>query len=1165
MSRPTPDTVGGPALLDAAAALLDIPTVPEGASFVELGGDSLRAVMLAATADEIAGLTLDLGALLGDTALREVLAGGGSVIPDDGANPGRQPAPPVPPDVALMLLADSLLGGTPYNLVFTLCFPDRVEGDRLEEAVRVLVAANPMLRTRFRSHDGAFVPELLPPSAVAIERRSVVGMVEVAGAAVQELARIEGAVPLDARARPPLRVIWCACAGADRDAVIVVVHHALVDGHGIGRLLAGLVAAYDVAGEDGAPAPAPAPAPELKGREEPGTSRELLAAWWAGHLSQVPHVLELPTSRARADLQDVRGARLPFSLDAEETRQLRDLARRHGVTPFVVWLTAWGLTLARHCGVKRLLVGVPYLGRPTAGARDSIDARSSVLPVLVDVDEEADLGAHLRSLRSSLTASLSHAGLPFSNLLDAVRPEKDGRRNPLIQHVLGAHSDLVPPAFETRAGWVRVVEGHGGGSPFDASIFVQRDAPVLTGALEYATAAMTPGEACELLASFCALLSELAAASDEITIGDLRGVPGCARRELTALERPVANPAQSSIERLVHQRATLAPASPAVLRRDPTAPDSVRAADQAWSVVTYEQLWRASEHQAAALHSAGVRPGDTVAVALGRGLPEIVAVLGALRAGAAYAPLDQTWPVARLLACVERCRPVAMLADDPEMAVLASCVSAPALAEEWLTAPSNPPSWPEDQPGRTAYVTFTSGTSGNPKAVAVPHRAVTRLCADDGVTDVSAGDTVLRYAPLAFDASTLEIFPPLTRGACIAIAPRDPLSLPELSETISTAGVSVAWLTAGLFRVLVDTLPEVFAPLRHLLTGGEVVPADRVARVVALHPNLRVTNGYGPTENTTFSTVAIFEPGDVIPDPLPLGRPVRGTGVAVLDSRGRLLPKGARGEICLTGDGLALGYLRDGGPGAAAGGEAFERRSPLLGLPMYRTGDAGRVAIDGSIEYLGRLDGEAKIRGFRVNPTSVANVLRSAKGVSEVTVVAVGAPGRRELVALVRPVPGTAPGAAIDEARSRAARLLPAFERPSRWGEMEEVPVTANGKLDLDAVARLVTSRPRVPFVGDSASGEPVTAGVAERVAAGVPAASSDVAALVQGIVARTLGASEVAADDDLFDLGADSLLLARLVVLVETGTGVRVPLRQLYRSPTLRTLVALVEEGAPA
>jgi amino acid adenylation domain-containing protein len=442
---------------------------------------------------------------------------------------------------------------------------------------------------------------------------------------------------------------------------------------------------------------------------------------------------------------------------------------------------------------------------------------------------------------------------------------------------------------------------------------------------------------------------------------------------------------------------------------------ALKQGDRTWS---YGDLDKAAEGLAARLVTAGVRPGDAVGVEAVRAPRTVVALLAILKAGAAYVPLGPENPPSRLAAIVEAAGIGVVVGQMPSLSGLS-------LTE--IDAEGDYPAGdfalaPAEDPEALAYVMFTSGSTGQPKGVLVPHRAILRLVVNQSYIRLGEDERILQASPVTFDAATLEIWGALLNGGALVFPEEEAVSLRALGETIRREGITTLWLTAGLFHAMADERPADFAPLRQLLTGGDVVSPARVRRVLQACPGLMVFNGYGPTENTTFTAVHSITPEDAASDrPIPIGRPIDGTEVHVLGPDLAPVPPGAEGELCVSGTGLALGYL--GAPQLSEGKFVAAPWDPSVQL--YRTGDLVREDEAGVLHFSGRIDTQVKVRGFRIELGEVEATLESVPGVGQVAVVAIAGADAADKM-LVAYVTGTAaPDELLAPISLRGCRRMP--------------------------------------------------------------------------------------------------------------------------------------------
>ncbi|GAB7045594.1 hypothetical protein JCM9534A_07200 [Catenuloplanes indicus JCM 9534] len=524
--------------------------------------------------------------------------------------------------------------------------------------------------------------------------------------------------------------------------------------------------------------------------------------------------------------------------------------------------------------------------------------------------------------------------------------------------------------------------------------------------------------------------------------------------------------------------------------------------------LTYRELLARADRVAGGLLDAGVRPDTPVAVALPRSAALIVALLGVLRAGAGYLPLDPADP------------------PDRTAAILAQAGDPVTINAESM--PDAPPRTRAPHPAGLAYVCHTSGSTGAPKAVGVPHSAVVRLVHEPGYLRLGPGERVLHLAPVAFDAATLEIWGSLASGATLVVAPPGPLGPAEVADVVRRERISVLWLTAGLFHQVVELAPDGLAAVGQLLAGGDVLDPAAVRRALRARDGKPLINGYGPTENTTFTTVHVLTGADEVPDPVPIGCPVPGTGVYLLDAALRPVPAGTAGDLYTGGAGLARGYL--GRPAATARVFLPDPFSAVPGARMYRTGDRARVREDGTLEFLGRADDQVKIRGFRVEPGEAAAVLRRHPAVTDAAVVVDGTGERRRLVGYYC----ARDGVPVDDLPGFAGRHLPAYLRPAALVRLPALPLTPAGKLD----------RRALPAPPAASSG-------------GAP--RGDVETRLAALWRDLLGVPAAGRDDDFFAQGGNSLLATRLTFAVADTFHVDLPVRAVFDTPALRDIAATI------
>jgi amino acid adenylation domain-containing protein len=1128
-------------------------------NFIALGGDSLRAMRLAALVQERLNIRLPVAALLGAAPLAEVFAefGVAAAPASHGATP-ETTADSLSHAQRGMWMIERVTGGSPYNLVFTcLVETGSLDLETFRKAVAATVARHRGLRTVYRGRDDDVEPVVLTSHTAQITAVEHDGDEAEFGGFVRRMASEQGRLPFDLAAAPAFRFLYITHP-AGRQAIALLAHHMVLDGWAVGLLLKEVLARHDALSR-GVPAPFSGAAASIEAvlrrqrADRASGEWDKQAEFWVTHTDGVPSVLDLPADRQRPAIQDPSGERVWLDLGDSASGTVADRARELGITPFAFLLGAFALTLSRWTGARSLLIGVPLLGRSTPELAELIAVAGNLVPVRVDVDDDATTADFLRAVARSLARSIDAGALPFEELVARLGIERSHGCHPLVQVCFGMHDQLIPQRIRTGTVTVRVEEGHGGGAQFDLSLLIGRSEPSLAGQLEYATGVWCRAEAQGFVADFKAAAGQLATAGDT-PLEQVRCLSTERRAVLEAINQTRRDFPATSLDELFRAVAAATPDAVAVREGD--------------TELTYAQLAEAAAGQARLLREAGVRPGDRVLVGLERSVAEAVAVLGTVWAGAAYVGVDLNAPAAHTDKILAKATPTAALVAPAAADYVARqgipVVPAWEPARESSGEPARQPAWESSaeptrqpagepgalgapgetlapDPGRLAYVAFTSGSTGEPKGVSVPHRAVIRLVHEPDYVRLGAGERMLRLSPLAFDASTLEIWGALLNGATLEVHPAGLPSPSELGRFLLERGVTVAWLTAGLFRLVEEFAPASFRGLRQLLTGGDVVPHGHAARVLERHPGLEITNGYGPTENTTFTTThTVASPGQ-IDGPLPIGTPVPGTTVYVLDDRRRLVPPGAVGELYTGGAGLADGYLGD----EAETARSFGHFSPDVPQRLYRTGDLVRIDTAGRLRFLGRRDDQVKLRGYRVELSAINSALTSNPRVGDAMVLVTdGDSAEKRLLAAVVPAAGAT--VSPPELRDLLAQRLPSYMVPTLWAVVDRIPVTGNGKVDRRALAAIAAP-----------------AGQSPRPTA-QPRTDDGVLARISAVFAEAIGdtGTEFGADTDFFTVGGNSMGAVRLVRLVKDRLGVTMRLRDFLLSPTPAGMRLLIERA---
>src|SRR6185437_9025919 len=668
----------------------------------------------------------------------------------------------------------------------------------------------------------------------------------------------------------------------------------------------------------------------------------------------------------------------------------------------------------------------------------------------------------LRRVRDVSLNAYQHQDIPFEKLVEELRPNRDLGRSPFFQVML----TLEKPEEELRLPGLQSSDFavDSGIAKFDLLFALRDEAGRITGEISYDRELYEP-ETVERIGEHLEILLESAAGHEEQRISELDWFSETERRRVllewneTQEEYP-----QTSVQRLLEDQVSKAGDAVAVV-------DSQRQ-------LSYAELNRRSNQLAHYLRRLGIGNEAHVAVCMERSAEMIVAVLGIIKAGAAYVGVDPAYPDARKAFILKDAQVAAVIAGNEERRLWETENSVPVLRldQDWNVLAKESGANPEGEvsPDQLCYISFTSGSTGKPKGVAVPHRGVVRLVFRSSYVRLDANDVFLQFAPLAFDASTLEIWGCLLNGGKLVIGPQGDGGLKLLGDTVLRQQITVLWLTAGLFHSMVEEEPEALCQLKKLLAGGDVVSARQASRFLSTAaPETRLINGYGPTENTTFTCCQGMNKESRIESTVPIGRPIGNTQVYVLDEEMRPVAVGAAGELWAGGAGLARGYIN--APEITA--EKFMPHPFSLsgGERLYRTGDQVRYRCDGSLEFLGRRDEQVKLRGYRVELGEIEATLRRQQEVEQAIVLIRGEEDKKRLVAFVVP---RHENLSSEDLRSYLQQRLPGYMLPTRWVFLNELPLTRNGKVDRNALIGREDTSPEAAKFGFKTPTEEIVAGI---------------------------------------------------------------------------------------
>ncbi|GHH42466.1 non-ribosomal peptide synthetase [Streptomyces umbrinus] len=1016
-----------------------------------------------------------------------------------------------------------------YNVSWAVRLTGALDLPALRAALHDVVARHESLRTVFPAHDGVPRQHVLDPADV----RLAVPVTNTADPDLREALRRAAAHEFDLVGDVPLRAEVFRLR-ADVHVLHLTVHHVAADGWSLSPLARDLSTAYRSRTQATAPAWRPLPVQytdytlwqrDLLGTESDGTSmtsRELV--FWRAALADLPEQLDLPTDRPRPAISTHRGGLVDFELPGPVHEALQELARAKGASLFMVLQAGLAALLTRLGAGTDLPIGTPVAGRTDAALDDAVGFFVNTLVLRTDTTGNPTFSELLDRVAETDLAAFSHQELPFELLVEALNPERSLSSQPLFQVLLALQN--TPEADFTAPG-LTVAREH---VPLDVAKFdlsfgftERRDsdgAPAgLSGLVEYSADLFDRPTVQRVAERLVRLLHAVAIAPDR-RVGDVEILDAAEHEEIlhtwNARTRPMPGVCLGD---LFEQQ----------VRRTPRAP----AVHYEGTQLSYAELNERANRLAHTLIGRGIGPEDLVALALPRSLDLVVAVLGVLKSGAGYLPIDPDYPADRITAMLEDAGPACVLAAASvagtlpgvipgTLMVLDSDDTAGVLARARTADPDDADRTAPLRPENCAYVIFTSGSTGRPKGVLVPHSGVPNLALGlDEQVGVGPGSRFLQFASMSFDAAVPELFMPLLAGACAVLAPAHRL-LPgqPLAELAARTGVTHAILPPSALAVLPE---EAFGDGATVFTVGEACPPQVVRR---WSDRVRLINAYGPTEATVCGTAS--EPLSAATDTTPpIGRPLANVRAYVLDASLRPVPPGTTGELYLAGPGVARGYL--GRPGLTAGRFVPDPHGEP-GTRMYRTGDLARRRADGQLAFAGRVDNQVKIRGFRIELDEVSDALSHLAEVARaVAVVREDRPGDRRLVAYAEPHAGSSP--APSALRSALTRTLPSYMVPSAVVVLDRLPLSASGKIDRgelpapDHAADLSSAPPRTP-----------------------------VEKLLCDLFAKVLGLPGVGVHDGFFDLGGDSILSMQLVGRARRA-GLDISPRDVFQKPTVAEL----------
>lgn len=1023
--------------------------------------------------------------------------------------------------------------GTPlYNVTRAVRMRGKLNVQALHAALQSLVDRHEALRTTFESHDGEPRQRVRAPQELElplVDLREVVGDRNRLESLLQQRLTDEGRRTFDLSSDLMLRTVLYQLTD-DEHVLQTTIHHLACDGWSLEILFRELSVLYRGFSQD---QPPELPALDLRYVDFSRWQREARQAehyekrvrWWHSRLDGAPHMLDLATDRPRPQVETGHGSFQPFDFPPELIKRLEALAQQENATLYMILLAGFLVLLHRYTGMDDFLVGSAIAGRQRPELQNLVGFFVDTVVVRADLAGAPTARDVLRKTRQQVIDSVEHSDVPFERIVKSIDPAKDIGGHPLFQVIFNA-----PPHFSQEFAGLVV-------SPVHVDMKVARFDLEMThsGGLNRRSGISWSHDLFDvdtiqrMLRHYRVLLNAIVEAPDT-RVRDLPLLTQTERRQLLSDWNDVTTeyPRETRVHELFEQQAEETPDTIAVVSED--------------QKLTYRELNERANTLAASLRQRGVGRETLVGICVERSLDSVIGVLGILKAGGAYVPLDSNDPPQRLefmlrdanveFLVTQRSR----IGSFPDTGYQTICIDTDESDRE-----SSLPLYPRPTgDGKDlAYVMYTSGSSGRPKAVCIPHRAIVRLVQNTNYVDLSTDDCIAHLSNVAFDAATFEIWGALLCGGRLAIGSQDVLmSSVELAAFLRKHGVTTLFLTTALFNQHVLEDPEVFAPLKQLLFGGETANPETVRKLLKHGRPRRLLNVYGPTECTTFSTWHLIEHVRADATTVPIGNGIGNSRVYVLDPQRNLLPIGIPGELYIGGDGLALGYLNR--PELTAEKFVANNMDDDLDSRLYRTGDLCRWRADGTLEFVGRCDQQVKLRGFRIELGEIESVILGHPSVDDcVVILREDRPGDKRLIAYFIPAASHALTGA--ELTRYVRDVLPNYMVPSAFVGLEAFPLMPSGKVN----------RRRLPAPGDSRP----------ELSTGYVAPRNPIERELADIWGRVLGLDRIGIHDNFFDLGGHSLLSIQLRFEIKRALGVDASLATIFLRPTVEQLSSYIAE----
>jgi amino acid adenylation domain-containing protein len=1022
-----------------------------------------------------------------------------------------------------------------YNNLLMLRLAGPLQGTALQRGLDEIIRRHEILRTSFVLLEGQLMQRIASPFALPLARLDLRSLAATEpNAQIQRLALQEMHRPFDLTHGPLIRA--CLLELDDEAHILfLTLHRIIYDGRSIDILFQELAALYR-ADATGHPSPLPEPPIQYadfaiwQRQQLQGAFLEERLTYWKRRLDGALSILQLPADHQRPAIQTLRGARQLRLLSGELTAQVEMLSRQEKVTLFMILLAAFQILLLRYTGQQDLVVGTAITDRTQTELENLIGIFDNMLALRTDLSGNPTCQQALRQVREVVLGAYEHRDVPFEKLVEVVQPERRSGYNPLFQVAFAyQEAPLTPPEFVGLQ--VDLLEFDPQVATFDLELACTRTEQGLLCSIEYSTDLFEEATISRMLGHFEVLLKGIVE-HPERRLSELPMLTQRERQQLLVEWNASATDyaRDRCVQQLFEEQVQRTPEMVAVIYED--------------KQLTYQELNRQANQLAHYLRALGVGPEVHVGICVQRSVEMVIGLLGILKAGGVYVPLDPAYPAERLSYMLQDAQVLVLLTQQRLLAqlpiheVTIVCLDS---ASESIVQQSEANPFPLARGEHAAYIIYTSGSTGQPKGVVIQGRSLTNLCYwYKRSSHITQASVVLMMLPSGVDASIKNMVTPLLAGGQLIIAPVGHYDAAELLDIIEKRKVTVINSAPSLFYTITDAAKmdnyRSLSSVKYLHLGGDALTLSKLRPwLQSAHCHCSVANIYGPTECTDISASYTVAKADIdVRETVPIGRPIDNVHLYVLDKEGNPQPIGLVGELCIGGEGVGRGYLNK----AALTAEKFVPDPFVSGARMYKTGDRARWLPDGNLEFLGRVDHQVKVRGLRVELGEIEAALNQQPGVREAVALArEDLPGgENRLVAYVIPRPGH--NLTSDMLRSSLKEKLPEHMLPSIFMLLESFPYTASSKVDRQALPPPKRDR----FELEEAFVAPRTA----------------VEKILAGIWAEVLGLERVGVSDNFFSIGGDSILSIQVVTRARQA-GLQLTTKHLFQHQTIAQLAAIV------